>query len=78
MPNQSDSHAPVTPEEFAVLLRVAGLDVDDDRAPDVLAELNAQIALSRALDPLLAGTGAPALAPFDPAWPEIEVTEDRS
>jgi hypothetical protein len=68
----------VTPEEFAVLLRVAGLDIDDERAPDVLAEFNAQLALARTLDPLLAGTEAPDLAPFDPAWPEVKVEEDRS
>jgi hypothetical protein len=68
----------VTPEEFAVLLRVAGLDIDDERAPAVLAEFNAQLALARSIEPLLAETEAPALAPFDPAWPEIRVEEDRS
>lgn len=68
MPDQPDRNAPVTPEEFRGLLRVAGLDVSDERAPAVLAELNAQLANGRAIDAALGETEAPAFAPFDPAF----------
>jgi len=78
VPHQSDFSAPVTPEEFRALLRVAGLEISEDRAPEVLAELNAQLALARTIEPLMAGTDAPALAPYDPAFPEIRLPEEPS
>lgn len=69
MAHEPDQHAPVTPEEFRALARVAGLTITGEREPIVLAELNAQLALARTLDTVLAGIEAPLFGPYDPAFP---------
>jgi hypothetical protein len=75
VPNAPEPSIPVTPEEFRAMARIAGLTVDDDRLPEVLAELNAQIDLARSIEPLATGTEAPAFAPYDPAFPEIRLED---
>lgn len=57
------------------MVRIAGLTIDDERVPEVLAELNAQLALARTIEHLVAGTEALAFAPYDPAFPEIRLED---
>lgn len=66
---------PVTAGELQVLLRIAGLTITEDRAPDVLAELNAQLGHARALDRALEGAGESSIAPYDPTFPKITPAE---
>lgn len=68
MPTASE---PVTADELQVLLRIAGLTLSEDRAPDVLAELNAQLAHGRAVERVLQGARESGFAPYDPAFPKI-------
>ena len=75
MPNTPELPAQVTPEEFRAMARIAGLTVEDDRLPEVLDELNAQLDLARSIEPLVAGTEAPAFAPYDPAFPVTRLEE---
>jgi hypothetical protein len=71
VPTTPEHSTPVTPEEFKALLKLAGLNVSDERAPEVLAELNVQLANTRIVDEVLDGDEPPTGATFDPAFPEI-------
>jgi hypothetical protein len=75
VPNTPEPPALVTPEELRAMARIAGLAVDDDRLPEVLDELNAQLDLARSIEPLVAGTEAPVFAPYDPVFPVIRLEE---
>ena len=78
MPHQPDRAAPVTPDELRALLRLAGLEVSEDRAPAVLAELEAQRRYARMLDDVLTGVEAPSFAPYDPAFPPVKLEGDQA
>ncbi len=67
---------PVTAEELRVLLGIAGLSLSENRAPEVLAELNAQLEHARQFDSLLKGTREPDFAPYDPTFPKITLEDD--
>lgn len=69
---------PVTADDLRVLLGIAGLTLAADRAPDVLAELNAQLAHARQFDSLLKGAREPDFAPYDPAFPRITLEDDAT
>ncbi len=71
MPNTPTPAPNVTAADLRVLLGLAGLTIAEDRAPAVLADLNAHLAHARHLDPLLADARPPDLAPYDPAFPKI-------
>lgn len=75
MTESIDAPASFSLDEFRVLARAAGLNIDDDRASQVLGEFITQLALCREIDPLVAGTEAPMFMPYDPAFPEIEVED---
>jgi len=67
---------PITADDLRVLLGIAGLTLSEDRAPDVLAELNAQLEHARQFDPLLKGARNPDFAPYNPAFPKIAIEDD--
>jgi hypothetical protein len=76
VPTTPDPSTPVTPEEFKALLKLAGLNVSDERAPEVLAELNVQLANAHIVDDMLDGEEPATGAPYDPAFPEITVKDE--
>ena len=76
VPDTPDSTAPVNAETFRALLEQAGLSVSEERAPMVLEELNAQLALARALPPLPDGKSESERGPFDPTFPKIAREDD--
>jgi hypothetical protein len=76
VPTTPDPSTPVTPEEFKALLKLAGLNVSDERAPEVLAELNVQLANAHIVDDMLDGEDPPTGVPYDPAFPEIPVKDE--
>lgn len=67
---------PVTAEDLRVLLGIAGLTLSEGRAPEVLAELNAQLAHAREFEPLVDDAGTSGFGPFDPTFPKITVEDD--
>jgi len=72
-PNPPES---ITAEDLRVLLGIAGLTLSEDRAPDVLAELNAQLEHARQFAPLLKDARESDFAPYDPAFPKITLKDD--
>lgn len=76
MPTTPDPSTPVSPEEFKALLKLAGLNVSDERAPEVLAELNVQLANTRIVDEVLDDDEPPIGAPYDPTFPEITIKDE--
>lgn len=76
MPDRPDEAATVTAEEFRALLRIAGLEISDDRAPLVMDELNAQLEFARQIEVALEGAKDPDFAPYDPTFPKIEPEDD--
>lgn len=77
MPDTPDAPAKVSADEFRALLKIAGLNVSEDRAPSVLDELNAQLAMANTLDRVLDKAPAPTFAPFDPAFPNINLKDEQ-
>ncbi len=56
------------PDDLRTMARVAGLTIDDERVPAVLAEVNSQLAYGHVIDSVLIGVPESAFAPFDPQW----------
>ena len=71
MPDAPTPAPTVTAADLRVLLGIAGLTVTEDRAPGVLADLNAHLAHARRIEPLLADAREPVFAPYDPTFPKI-------
>jgi len=78
MPQSPGPNAPVTPQELTALLRLAGLDVSDQRAPLVLDELNVQVRHVQAIDAVLEGAELPAATPYDPTFPNVIVEAENA
>lgn len=76
MPDTPTPASNVTAADLRVLLGIAGLTIAEDRAPAVLADLNAHLAQARRIEPLLAGARTPDFAPYDPAFPKIAPGDD--
>lgn len=64
----------VSEQELAVLARIAGLSIADDRLPTLARDLTATLRIAGDLDAALRDTLPPAIRPFDPAWPAGEGT----
>lgn len=85
MPDSPTKIGPVTSDELQVLLRIAGLAVAGDRLPQVLAELNAQLAHAAAFAQVLAGADTSAgggasspAAPYDPTFPAVRLEVEEA
>ncbi len=78
MPDSPIDHdtKPVTAEELRTLLRIAGLTVSEERAPQVLAELNVQLAHADALKAVFDGAPEPDFGPYDPTFPKVRLEDD--
>jgi hypothetical protein len=76
MPNTSDPGSHVSADEFRLLLKLAGLNVSEARAPRVLDELNAQVRMIRTIDPVIHAVETPATTPYDPAFPKVNLEDE--
>lgn len=72
MTETPDSLATVNSGQFRVLLKEAGLNVSEERAPMVLEELNAQLAFARTFPDAAESVSGEHEEPFDPAFPNID------
>lgn len=66
----------VTADELRTLLNIAGISVSPDRAPAVLDELNAQLALARQIEGVIDDAAEPSFAPYDPTFPKIDLEDE--
>lgn len=64
----------VNEQELAILARIAGLPIAEDRLATIARDLTATLRIARDLDAALGNTVLPVIRPFDPAWPAGEGT----
>jgi hypothetical protein len=76
MPKTPDPGSPVSADEFRMLLKLAGLNVSEARAPQVLDELNAQVRMIRTIDPVIHAMESPAVTPYDPTFPKVDLEDE--
>ncbi len=68
MSDASSPEQPISPADLCVMLRIAGLDIADERVPVVLAELNSQRAFAGMIESVLEGARESGFAAYDPSW----------
>jgi hypothetical protein len=76
MPDTPDASPKMDADAFRTLLRIAGLDVSEDRAPAVLDELNVQLAFARTLDSVLEGAVGSDFGTYDPTFPKMALKDE--
>lgn len=68
MSDASSPEQPISPADLHAMLRIAGLEIADERVPVVLAELNSQRAFARMIEPVLECARESRFAAYDPSW----------
>ena len=68
MPAAPSAGRPIDADDLRTMLRVAGLTIEDERIPAVLAEVNSQLAYARIIDSVLEDATESAFESYDSAW----------
>ncbi len=59
----------VNEQDVAVLARIAGIPIVEDRLAMIARDLTATLRLADELDAVLQDTALPVIRPFDASWP---------
>lgn len=64
----------VSEQELAILARIAGLRIEQERLPALARDLSMTLHMASDLDAVLQEPVVPVIRPFDPAWTPEEGT----